>query len=104
KNNMKRKIFIYVGAHKTGSTFLHRELVKLEPQLAKLGCRYDHDGVKYAKTLLARGFPIDALTVTKLRREIELAHAAWTEGNILLVSEHFMGNPYSGYQDVNTVA
>jgi hypothetical protein len=101
---MKRKIFIYVGAHKTGTTFLHRELIKLEPQLAELDCRYDSEGVKYAKTLLARGFPIDALTLAKLQHEIALAHSEWTERNLILISEHFMGNPYTGYLDVKTVA
>lgn len=79
-------------------------MVKLETQLARVGCRYDHDGVKYAKTLLARGYPIDPLTIGKLRHEIELVHSKWTEKNIILLSEHFMGNPYTGYQDVRTVA
>ncbi|MDF3057825.1 MAG: hypothetical protein K0R17_2040 [Rariglobus sp.] len=101
---MKRNIFIYVGAHKTGTTFLHRELVKLEAQLSALDCRYDPEGVKYAKALLARGHPIDPLTVAKLDHEIKLAHSSWKERNIILISEHFMGNPYTGYKDVETIA
>lgn len=101
---MKRKLFIYVGAHKTGTTFLHRELARLEPQLTKLDCRYDPDAVKYAKTLLARGTPIDPLTVEKLRNEIHITHSEWKENNVIFISEHFMGNPYTGYHDVKTVA
>lgn len=101
---MPRKLFIYVGAHKTGSTYLHRELVKLDAQLANFDCRYDPEGVKYAKILLARGYPTDELTLAKLRHEIDLSHSKWTESNILLISEHFMGNPYTGYADAAIIA
>lgn len=101
---MPAALFIHIGAHKTGTSFLHRELCHIAPQLALQGCHYESSAVHLAKALLARGANTDCLTVEKLRRELDLSLSLHNLPRALLVSEHFMGNPHTGYAEAADIA
>ncbi len=100
---MPPSLYIHVGAHKTGTSFLHKELCRLGPELASQGCYYEPSAVHHAKTLLARGSHADSLTADKVRQELELANSHGF-ARTLLISEHFCGNPNTGYIESDDIA
>ena len=99
---MKRKIFIHIGTHKTGSTSIKSALRQSKKVLKKHKLRYIETHWSYE---IMRDEEVDFQKLKTIRDSFqnEVSKIKSTE-RVVISAEKFSGNPYSGYQNAGVLA
>jgi hypothetical protein len=98
----RKTLWLHIGAHKTGTTAVQRELVQERHGLMAQGVWFDPMSIEFGE-VLCFGSPLGAELFRASAPLLERARRRW-EDTIIWSSEFFFGDPEQGYRNIAAVA
>ena len=93
-----KRVWVHIGAHKTGSTSLQGQLQRGRSQLRESSVLYDRAGLTLGRRLM-RESPLSEAALSELNELWRRSIASRRERTVLLSYEGFFGDPYVGYSN-----
>jgi hypothetical protein len=99
----KKTLWIHVGIHKTGTTFLQNLLAEERHGLQAFSIWFDKQSIELGE-FLSQSSPLPESELAKQQQILRDRYEARAEEVIILSSEFFFGDPDVAYQNIGAVA
>jgi hypothetical protein len=95
--------WVHIGAHKTATKLVQKDLARRSEELSRLSIYYDAKSY-WLGSRLKNESPLGVERLAEEKAELRARLESRTESHLILSSEGFLGDPYSGYGNVHAVA